>query len=138
MAITSGLCDSFKQELLQGIHAFGTDTIKIALYNASATLDHTATAYTATNECSGAGYTATGQVITASVSLQSGTGTVDFSTPVWSNATITTIGFMIYNSSKSNRAIAVGSFGATETVSGVTFQVNFPASGASTSIIRIA
>lgn len=138
MAITSALCDSFKQEILQGTHALGTDTVKIALYNASATLDHTTTAYSATNECSGAGYSAGGATITATVSLQSGTATVDFTVPTWTSTTLTTIGFMVYNSSKSNKAICVGSFGGTETVSGVNFQVNWPASGASTSPIRIA
>ena len=82
MAITQALCSSFKQELLNKEHDLDTDTYKIALYTSSATLDATTTAYSATNEVSGAGYTAAGVALTGgAISLSGTTAFVDF-TPV--------------------------------------------------------
>jgi hypothetical protein len=66
MAITQAMCTSFKVDLLDGEHDFGADTFKIALYTSSATLDATTTAYSATNETSGTGYTAGGNTLTVS------------------------------------------------------------------------
>lgn len=108
MAITSAVCDSYTQELLSGIHT-NTDTYKIALYNsATATLNASTTAYTSTGEASGAGYTAGGMTLSGfATSLDSGVAILDFSDPTWSNATITADTALIYNSSKSNKAVAV-------------------------------
>ena len=63
MAITQAVATSFKKQLLEGAHDFrsGGDTIKIALYTSSASLDASTTAYTTSNETSGSGYSAGGQ-----------------------------------------------------------------------------
>jgi len=97
------LCTSFKLELLKGVHDFtnGTgDTFKIALYTSSATLDASTTAYSATNEVSGTGYTAGGETLTNVTPVASGTGAlVDFGDVTWSASSITARGALIYNSS---------------------------------------
>lgn len=88
------------------------DTYKIALYNSSATLDATTTVYSATNEATGAGYTAGGLTLTRFTVSQSGNTTqLDFADATWNASTIVASGAMIYNSSKSNKAVAVYSFG---------------------------
>lgn len=139
MAISQALCTSFKSELLGGIHDLDTDTIKIALYTSSATLDATTTAYSATNEVSGTGYTAQGETMTTPVISTSGTTAyIDFADVTWSSATITARGALIYNSSKANRAIAVLDFGGDKTSTNGDFTIQLPAAGATTAIIRIA
>lgn len=141
MAITQCMVSSFKEEILNGTHNLSSDTIKIALYTSSATLDATTTVYSTSNEVSSSGtnYTAGGNTLTGQVvSLDGTTAIVDFSDTTWSNATITARGALIYNSSKSNKAIAVLDFGADKTSTSGNFTVNFPAAAASTAIIRIA
>lgn len=140
MAISQAMCSSFKQQLLLGEHDLDTDTIKIALYTSSATLGASTTAYTTSNEvASGNGYTTGGNTLTgASVSLSGTTAFVDFSDTTWSNATITARGALIYNSSKSNKAIAVLDFGGDKTSTNGNFTVQFPTNDASSAIIRIA
>lgn len=141
MAITQCMVSSFKQQILLGEHDLDTDTIKIALYTSSATLDATTTVYTTSNEVSSSGtnYTAGGNTLTgATVTLDGTTAIVDFSDTTWSNSTITARGALIYNSSKSNKAIAVLDFGADKTSTSGNFTINFPAAAASTAIIRIA
>lgn len=149
MAITQAMCTSFKVELLNGIHAFGTtvvrgattaDTFYMALYTSSATLDATTTAYTASDETSGTGYTAAGQALTVSaVPASSGTTAfLDFSDETWSTATITARGALIYNSTQSNKAVAVLDFGGDKTSTAGDFTVVFPTADASNAIIRIA
>ncbi|MGA1008745.1 MAG: hypothetical protein ACO3SE_09260 [Sedimenticolaceae bacterium] len=137
MAITSAICNSYKQEVLEGVHA-STDTYKVALYTSSATLDATTTAYSATNEASGTGYTAGGATLANFASGLSGsTAYVTFDDVVFSSSTITARGCLIYNSSKSNKAVAVFDFGSdVSSVSG-TFTLDLPAAGAS-ALIRIA
>lgn len=138
MAITSAVCNSFKQELFGGVHDVDTDVIKMALYTSAATLDATATAYTTSNEVVGAGYTAGGNTLTgATISLDGSVAIVDFSDTTWSSATITARGAMIYNSSKSNKAIAVIDFGADKTSTNGSFVVQMPVADASNSIVRI-
>ena len=88
MAFTGNyLCTSFKVELLKGVHNFsasGGDTFKIALYTSSATLDASTTAYSATNEVSGTGYTAGGNTLTNIEPTSSGTTAyLDFSDTTW-------------------------------------------------------
>lgn len=139
MAITSAVCNSFKQEVLGGIHDLDTDAIKIALYTSSATLDAATTAYTTSDEVVGAGYTAGGNTLTGAViSLDSSTAIVDFTDTTWSSATITARGALIYNSSKANRAIAVIDFGADKISTNGDFTVSFPTADAATAILRIS
>ena len=137
MAITQAMCTSFKQELLNKEHDLDTDTIKIALYTSSATLGASTTAYSTTNEISGTGYSAGGNTLTGATIATSGTTAyVDFDDPEWTSASFTANGALIYNSSASNKAIAVLAFGGDFTVAAGTFRIVFPAAG-STAIIRI-
>lgn len=137
MAITSGICNSYKQEILEGVHAT-TDTYKVALYTSSATLSAATTAYSATNEVSGTGYTAGGATLSGlSTGLSTSTAYLTFSDPSWADSTITARGCLVYNSSKSNKAVAVFDFGSDVSSVNGTFTVDFPAAGAS-SLIRIA
>jgi hypothetical protein len=139
MAISQAMCSSFKQQLFLGEHDLDTDVIKIALYTSSATLDASTTAYSTTNEVSGTGYTAGGNTLTgATVSLSGTTAYVDFSDTTWTTATITARGALIYNSSKSNKAIAVLDFGADKTSTAGDFTVQMPTNDASSALLRIA
>lgn len=142
MAISQAMCTSFKQELLTGTHNFTAttgDVFKIALYTSSATLDATTTAYSATNEVSGTGYTAGGNTLTNVTPTTSGTTAfTDFADTTWAAATITANGAMIYNSSKANKAVAVLAFGGDKTSTAGDFTVIFPTADASNAIIRIA
>ena len=140
MAIAQAMCSSFKPEILGGIHDLDTDVIKIALYTSSATLGAATTAYTATNEVATAGgYTAGGIQLTSPViSLDGTTGICDFADATWAAATITARGALIYNSSKSNKAIAVLDFGSDKISTAGNFTVIMPAAAAATAIIRVA
>ena len=142
MAITQAMCTSFKVELLEGVHNFknsGGDTFKIALYTSSATMSASTTAYSTTNEVSGTGYTAAGNTLTrVDPTSSSTTAYTDFADTTWSSASITARGALIYNSSASNKAVAVLDFGADKTASGGDFTITFPAADASNAIIRIA
>lgn len=142
MAITQAMCTSFKVEILQAVHDFTNstgDTFKIALYTSAATLDATTTAYSATNETSGTGYTAGGNTLTNVTPTSSGTTAfTDFADTTWSTATITARGALIYNSSKSNKAVAVLDFGSDKTSTAGDFTIIFPTADASNAIIRIA
>ena len=137
--ISQSLCSSFKQQILLGEHDLDTDVIKIALYTSAATLGASTTVYTTSDEVVGAGYTAGGNTLSgATVSLSGTTAYVDFSDTTWSTATITARGALIYNSSKSNKAIAVLDFGADKTSTAGDFTVQMPTNDASSAVIRIA
>ena len=149
MAITQAMATSFKVDLLNGIHAFGTsvtrgstaaDTFYMALYTSSATLDSTTTAYTATNEVSGTGYSAGGQALSVATAPTSTSTTawLDFDDEVWTSSTITARGAMIYNSDQSNKCVAVLDFGGDKTSTAGDFTVIFPAANSTSAIIRIA
>jgi len=148
MAITQAMCDSFKVELLNGEMDFSGDTThtyKIALYTSAATLDGTTTAYSATNEVVGTGYTAGGESLTVSqVPTNDGAGTaayIDFSDVVWTTATITANGALIYRDdggAPTNNAVAVLAFGGDKTSTAGDFTIQFPAAASGTAIIRIA
>jgi hypothetical protein len=139
MAITQAMCSSFKQQILLGEHDLDTDVIKLALYTSAATLSAATTAYTTSDEVVGTGYTAGGNTLAgATVSLTGTTAFVDFSDTTWTTATITARGALIYNSSKSNKAIAVLDFGADKTSTAGDFTVQFPTNDASSAIVRIA
>jgi len=140
MPITQAMCNSFKTELLGGTHDLDTDTIKIALYTSSATLGASTTAYSTTNEVTAStGYTAGGNTLSgAAITLSGSTAIVDFTDTTWSSSTITARGALIYNSSKSNRAIAVLDFGSDKSSTNGDFTIVFPTADASNAIIRIA
>jgi hypothetical protein len=156
MAITQAVCTSFKQELLQGIHNFtsgsggGTTTttgsgnaFKVALYTSSASLDASTTAYSATNESSGTGYTAGGAALTnVTPTTSSTTALTDFADVTWSSSSITARGAVIYNSStaagSANRAVLVLNFGSDKSSSSGDFTIIFPTADSSSAIIRIA
>ncbi len=150
MAISQAMATSFKVEILNGIHAFGTtvvraattaDTFKIALYTSSATLSAATTAYSTSNECPSTGnYSAGGNTLTVS-QVPTSTGTtafLDFSDTTWSNATITANGALIYNSTQGDKAVAVLAFGGDKTSTAGDFTIIFPTADASNAIIRIA
>jgi hypothetical protein len=138
MAFEQTLTTSFKQDILLGVHDLDTDTLKIALYLATADLGAATTVYTTTGETSGAGYTAGGNTLTGVTVLTSGTTAyVDFANPTWDPASFTARGALIYNASKSNKAIAVLDFGSDKTTT-TTFTVQMPANTASSALIRIA
>ena len=151
MAITQAMVTSFKVEILDGVHNFGTgvtrastaaDTFKIALYTSSATLSAATTAYTTTDEVSSSGtnYTAGGQTLTVS-QVPTSTGTtawLDFDDITWASATLTANGALIYNATQSNKAVAVLAFGADKTSTAGNFTIQFPAANSTTAILRIA
>jgi hypothetical protein len=143
MAITQALPTSFKVELLTATHNFTAstgDVFKIALYTSSATLDATTTAYTTSNEVPSTGnYSAGGNTLTNVTPTSSGTTALtDFADTTWASATITARGALIYNSSKSNKSVAVLDFGGDKTSTNGDFTIIFPAATASDAIIRIA
>jgi hypothetical protein len=145
MAISSAICNSFKQEILVATHDFTAstgDTFKIALFTSSATLGASTTAYSATNEITndaGTAYTAGGENLTSSTPvLDSSTAVCDFADVSWTSATFTANGALIYNSSKSNKAVCAIAFGGDKTATNGTFTVQFPTADASNAIIRIA
>ena len=137
MAITQAMCTSFKSEILQEGHQMATDTIKLALFTSSASLGAGTTAYSTSNEVSGTGYTAGGVTLTSTtVSTTGTTAFFDAADPEFTSASFTARGALIYNSSNSDKAIAVLDFGGDFTVSSGTFKIVFPAAGTN-AIIRI-
>lgn len=138
MAITTAICNSYKQEILEGVHS-SLDTYKVALYTDAATLSAATTAYSATNEvATGGGYTAGGLTLANFTSGLSGSvAFVTFDDPQWTSASITARGCLIYNSSKSNKAVSVYDFGQNVTSVNGTFTVDFSQVG-STAPIRAA
>jgi hypothetical protein len=142
MPITQAMCTSFKVELLTATHNFTAstgDTFKIALYTSSATLSASTTAYTTSNEVTGVGYSAGGNTLTNVTPTSSGTTAfTDFADTTWSSATITARGALIYNSSKTNKAVCVLDFGSDKTSTAGNFSIVFPTADASNAIIRIA
>lgn len=139
--ILQGIVNSFRKQMLEGQHDLLTDTLKLALYTGSATLGPTTTEYTTDGEVSGTGYVAGGEVLTG-VSINIGTQVtttpstvyVNFDNAVF-NAAVTARGALIYNASKSNKAIAVIDFGSDKT-STATFTVTMPANTATTALLR--
>ena len=144
MAFTGNfLCTSFKVELLAGTHNFTTgtgDTYKLALYDNSASFTAATTAYTATNEVSGTGYSAGGGTLTNVTPTSSGTTAfIDFADLTFSTATITAYGALIYNSSAAgDPAVCILDFGGAKTSTAGDFTIVFPTADASNAIVRIA
>ena len=161
MAITSAICNSFKQEILVEGHNFtnGQDTFKLALYSSnSATLSKSTTAYTAPSDATAdptntyevtttsSGYTGGGNTLSASADpvLSGDTACVKFSDTSWgSSASFTARGCLIYNTTSitgftTNRAVCAINFGGDKTVTSGTFTIQFPAQTAGNAIIQIA
>lgn len=156
MANTQAIASSFKSEVMLGAHQLGsvtivsrtsltaptTDTVKAALYLASATTNGSNTAYTATGEVSGTGYTAGGVTVT-NATAPSTSGTTGIWTPsasiVYSTVTLSTAfdAVMLYNSTQSNRAIGVYTFGS-QTITAGTFTLTMPTNDASNALVRLA
>ena len=121
------------------------DTFKAALYLTTATINASTTAYSATGEVSGTGYTAGGETLTISQSPTAGdnqqqvpTAYVSFDNAVWSGATFTVRGALIYNSTQGNKSVAVLNFGSDKTVVNQTFTVAFPTATANDAVVRIS
>lgn len=153
MANTQAMCTSFKVELLNGIHAFGTsvvragttpDSFKAALYLASATTNASNTVYTATGEVSGTNYSAGGVDLTGSPDwiAPASTSTTAYTTPtaniVYTNVTLATAfdAVMIYNSTQGNKAVSVHTFGS-QTITAGTLTLTMPTNDSSTGLIRL-
>lgn len=138
MAFEQTLTTSFKQEILLGVHDLDTDTLKLALFTANASLNADTTIYAAANEVSGTGYVAGGNALTGVTVLTSGTTAyVDFADSIWNPANFTARGALIYNASKSNKAVAVLDFGSDKTTT-TSFTVQMPTNAADSALIRIA
>jgi hypothetical protein len=125
---------SFKLELYQAVHNLTVDTLKIALYSASADLNEATTVYTTVNEVSGAGYVAGGVAMTGVTLLSSeDTAYVNFSN-VEFGSSVTARCALIYNASQGNKAIAVLDFGSDKTSSN--FAITMPKNTATSALIR--
>ena len=161
MANTQSMCTSFLGELMSAQHQFGAstivsrtsltaptgDTFKAALYLVSATTNASNTAYTATGEVSGTGYTAGGVAVTTATvptaTNSSATAGVGFVTPsasiTYTTVTLSTAfdAVMIYNSTQSNKAVSVHTFGS-QTITAGTFTLTMPSNTTSTALLRLA
>lgn len=131
---------TFKLNLLKGLENFFTGSpyvYKIALYNATATIDSETTAYTTDNEITGTGYTAGGEVLVPTVGSDTSNNTayVTFANVTWSPASFTTAGALIYNST-TNASVAVLNFGGVK-VATTSFTIEFPAATSTTAVLRI-
>lgn len=151
MANTAAMCTSFKSEILSGIHALGTtvvragttaDALKMALYVTTGSIGAATTAYSATNEVSGTGYTAGGATVT-NATAPTTSGTTGYWTPsasvTWSTVTLATAfdGVLLYNSTQSNKAIACFNIGS-QTVTAGNLTLTMPTNDSTNALIRIA
>lgn len=142
MAIAQAVANSFKKEILEGIHDLesGGDTFKLALYDSSANLSAATTSFTTGGEVGDSGqYTSGGGVLTGqTTSLDTGVAIVDFAELSFTGVTLTARGALIYNTSESNKAVAVLNFGGDKTATAGTFTIQFPAFNSSSAILRIS
>lgn len=142
--ITQTIVNSYKKGLLEGVFNFSntsTQVFKVALYTSSATLDANTTVYSATNEATGTGYTAGGNILTISTypTISNSVAFISFSTVTWSITSITARGALIYKfDGATNPAIAVLDFGEDKTTSGGNFVINFPLADFQNAIVRSA
>ena len=142
MAIAQAVCNSFKQEILEGIHDFetGGDEFKLALYTSDANLSAATTQYAVTNEVPDSGeYVAGGGALQSQqTGLDTGVAIVDFADLSFTGVTLTARGALIYNTSASNKAVCVLDFGSDKTATSGTFTIQFPAFTSTAAILRIA
>lgn len=150
MANTQAMCTSFKVELLKGHHALGTsvvragtgaDTIKAALYLATATVNASTTAYSSTNEVTGTGYSAGGVTVTNATEPTSSSTTAYWTPSASIVYTTVTVGptdcVLLYNSTQSNKAIAAYTF-SSQTLTAGTLTLTMPTNDASNALLRLA
>ena len=146
MAITTAMCNTFKQELLGGVHDLDTDSLKLALIKASPTGTYGAATTNYSNvtgnsdEASGTNYSAGGAALTNVNPTTSGTTAyTDFADLTFGTATVTARGCMIYNDTATgDPAVAVFDFGGDKTSTAGSFTISFPTADASNAVIRIA
>jgi hypothetical protein len=140
MTIYQGLTTSFKVDILNGRQNIASDSLKMALYDGYVDMGENTTAYSTTNEISGAGYTAGGEGL-SNVSIEStsnGIVYVSFANVVWTNAEFTARGALIYNATRANASIATLDFGSDKTrAANGTFTVTLPPNTPSSALIRI-
>lgn len=146
MAITTNaITNSFKEDLLNGLHDFAPstgDVYKLALYNSSATIGADTTSYAVgisgqvgdTGQYSAGG----GALVNALVSVNGTTAFVDFNDLSFTGVTLTAAGALIYNTSESNKSVCVLDFGGDKTATAGTFTIQFPAANDTQAIIRIS
>jgi len=144
MAITQAICNTFKEELLQGDHNFdsGGDVFKLALYTSAATLNSSTTIYTASDEVGDSGqYVAGGgTLVNSGTSVVGGVAFCDFADLSFTGVTLTARGALIYNTSATvaNAAVAVLDFSSDKTATSGTFTIVFPADTSAAAILRIS
>ena len=142
--ITQTIVNSYKRGLLEGVFNFSSTTtqvFKVALYTSAATLNENTTAYSTTDESSGTGYTAGGQVLTISTypTLSNSVAFISFATVTWPITSITARGALIYKADGlTNPAIAVLDFGEDKTTSSGNFVIDFPLADFQNAIVRSA
>ena len=151
MPNSQAMTTSFKTEILTATHNFGTaptrgtstaDTFKAALYLSSASLGAATTAYSSTGEVTGTNYTAGGVTVT-NATAPTNSGTTAYWTPsasiTYTNVTLSTSfdAVLIYNSSQTNKAVSVHTFGA-QTITAGTFTLVMPTNAAGTALLNIA
>jgi len=142
MAISQAVCNSFKQQILEGIHDFesGGDQFYLSMYTSAANLSAATTVYTSTNEVGDTGqYVAGGGLLTSQqTSLDGSVAIVDFADLSLTGVTLTARGALIYNSTETKKAVCVLDFGADKTATSGTFTIQFPAFTSAAAILRIA
>lgn len=139
MPIQQGQTLSFRNEIVQGGQNLATDTLYMALYTAYSSIGPTTTVYTTDNEVTGTGYTAGGVIITGvtiSTDVNTNTVYVNFNNVSWPGASFTARGALIYNSTQSNKSIAVLDFGSDKIFTTVSNTVTMPVNSASTALLR--
>jgi len=139
MALQQGQTLSFRSDIVQGGQNLSANTLKMALYDGFATLGPTTTAYSTTNEVTGTGYTAGGNTITGvTIATDANTNTVyiNFNNVSWPGASFTARGALIYNSTQSNKSIAVLDFGSDKLFTAANNTVTMPTNSASTALLR--
>lgn len=137
--ITRALCNSFKTEILRGIHQEG-DLYKVALFTALATLSKATTVYDGVGEVAPSGdYITGGQALAGfAVTLEADVALLDWAVdPVWGTTTVTARGALVYNASRGNRAVAVLDFGGDISSTNGPFTIELPAPNAAHALIRI-
>jgi hypothetical protein len=141
LAITTSMATSFKRELFEARHnmAVGAHNFRVALFDATATMDATTANYSAANEVVGTGYVAGGKVLTnAGVAVSGTTAFADFDDVVWTGSTFTARGAQIFNADQANRSCGVFDFGQNIPVVAGNFTLTFPTANATAAVFRIA
>jgi len=142
MAITQAVANSFKGQVLQGLHNFTQTTgniFKLSLYTSAATLDSSTTVYTSTNEVANTGQYNTGGGILVNITpfVSSGVACVNFNDLSFTGVTLTARGCLIYNATNTSSAVCVLDFGADKTATSGTFTIQFPANTTTAALLRI-